>query len=148
VRPRCWANEAGTVHVVASTRDAADLLVADVIHRRFSALPATATLGEVRAWFEESDHRRMAFLAGDGRYRGSLMREGVTGEIDPDRSAAEIARMGPTVSPDMPAGEAREIALRTDARRVAVVDADGQLLGVVAVKEDLTSFCGSDHHSQ
>jgi len=35
------------------------------------------------------------------------------------------------------------IALQTAARRVPVVDADGRLVGVVAVTSDLASFCGT-----
>jgi hypothetical protein len=50
---------------MANTRiaEAADLTVADVIHGKFSALPVTATIGEVRDWFAASESRRMAFLA-------------------------------------------------------------------------------------
>ena len=62
---------------MAHTRleEAAGLTVADVVHRRFSALPADATIGEVREWFAISTSRRMAFLADDGRYVGSLSRD-------------------------------------------------------------------------
>ena len=48
------------------------MVVADVIHKRFSALPPTATIGDVRDWFAASSHRRMAVLADDGRYIGML----------------------------------------------------------------------------
>ena len=68
-----------TVACMARTaiEDASDLVVADVIHKRFSALAETATVREVREWFAGSPHRRMAFLCdAHGRYRGSagLMR--------------------------------------------------------------------------
>ncbi|MBA3746622.1 MAG: hypothetical protein H0W96_03905, partial [Solirubrobacterales bacterium] len=53
----------------------------------------------------------------------------------------------PTVTPDEPAATGRDLALQTDARRVPVIDADGKLVGVVAVTGDLTSFCGTSSES-
>jgi CBS domain-containing protein len=123
--------------------EAAGLTVADVIHGRFSALPATATIGEVRDWFAASTSRRMAFLADDGRYAGSLVPEDLAGDVDPARPAAGVAQLGPTVLPDAPATEGEQLALQTPARRVPVVDGDGRLIGVVSVTEDLQAFCGT-----
>jgi CBS domain-containing protein len=122
--------------------DAASLTVADVTHSKFKALPADATVEDVRAWFAESAHRRMALLADGERYVGSLRLEDLT-EADPARAAAELARTGPTVGPDEPAARGEELALQTDARRVPVVDRDGRLLGIVAITTDLQGFCGT-----
>jgi CBS domain-containing protein len=85
----------------------------------------------------------MAFLADDGRYVGSLTPEDLEAAVDASRLAAEVARYGPTVAPDAPAGAGSELALQTEARRVPVVDADGKLLGVVSVTDDLARFCGT-----
>ena len=124
--------------------DQADgLTVADITHIRFSALPADATVGDVRAWFAQSTSRRLAFLADGDRYRGSLRPADVAGADDDDRPAVEVARDGPSVSPEAPATTGRDLALASDARRVPVVDGDGRLLGVVAVTGDLQSFCGT-----
>ncbi len=124
--------------------DEADgLTVADITHMRFTALPATATLADVRAWFAQSTSRRLAFVADGERYLGSLTPDDVAGDGDGDRPAVEVAQDGPTVSPDQPATTGRDLALLTDARRVPVVDGDGRLLGVVAVTGDLRSFCGT-----
>ena len=123
--------------------DAAGLTVADVIHAKFSALPATATIGDVRDWFALSTSRRMAFLADGERYLGSLTPVDVDGDRDPTAPAADVAHAGPTVLPEAPAREGERLALGTEARRVAVVDADGRLLGVVSVTEDLQAFCGT-----
>jgi CBS domain-containing protein len=124
--------------------DEADgLTVADIIHIRFSALPATATVGDVRAWFDESTSRRLAFVADGDRYVGSLTPQDVADVTDAARPAAEVAQDGPTVSPEAPATTGRDLALQSEARRVPVVDADGRLLGVVAVTGDLQSFCGT-----
>jgi CBS domain-containing protein len=124
--------------------EAAGLTVGDVIHRRFTTLPASATVGEVSDWFAASTSRRMAILADEGRYAGSLTPADVSGDVDRDRPAAEVAKVGPTIGPDAPARAGEEIALLTDSRRVPVVDGDGRLLGIVSVTGDLTSFCGTE----
>jgi CBS-domain-containing membrane protein len=123
--------------------DAVELRVADVVHRNFNALAAGATVAEVRAWFAASPHRRMALLADHGRFSGSLTLGDLDGEGDPHAPAARHAHAGPTVSPDAPAQLGYQIATRTDARRVPVVDAEGMLLGIVAITTDLTGFCGA-----
>ncbi len=124
--------------------DEADgLTVADVTHTKFSALPVSATVGDVRAWFAASTSRRLAFVADGERYAGSLTPEAVAEGVDPGRPAIEVARSGPTVAPEEPAARGRDLALLTDARRVPVVGADGRLLGVVAVTGDMQCFCGT-----
>jgi CBS domain-containing protein len=134
-----------TVLLVSRTSigDATGLTVADVINKRFAALPASATVGDVRDWFAASSHRRMAILANEGRYIGSLAPVHVADDVDAARPAAEVAQHGPTIAPDAPASAGEELALLTDARRVPVVDRDGRLLGIVSVTEDLTGFCGT-----
>jgi CBS domain-containing protein len=124
--------------------DALGLTAEAVMHCEFSALPASSTIADVREWFATSKSRRLAFLADGDRYAGSLTAADLAGdELDPSRPAAEAAQDGPTVAPDAPATEGRDLALLSDARRVPVVDGDGRLLGVVAVTSDLRSFCGT-----
>ena len=123
--------------------EATGLTAADVVHTRFSALAADATVAQVRDWFAASSHRRMAFLADHGRYVGSLTRDDLGGDIDPNSSAARIARPGPTIAPDATAHTGYELATATGALRVPVVDRDGMLMGVVAVTDDLAGFCGT-----
>ena len=122
---------------------AADLTTADVIHKRFGALPADATVGRVRDWFAASAHRRMAFLADRGRYTGSLTRDDLNGDLEPTSSAAQLAHPGPTVAPDAPADAAYRLAIATPAHRIPVVDREGVLIGVVGVTDDLAAFCGT-----
>jgi Mg/Co/Ni transporter MgtE len=124
--------------------DAADGLTADaVMHAHPTTLPATATIGEVRDYFSASVSRRLGFLVDeDGAFAGSLTPAHVaTG--DPARPAADVADRSPTVATDETAVIARDLALRTDARRVPVVDGRGRLVGVIAVTRDLQSFCGT-----
>jgi CBS domain-containing protein len=124
-------------------QDAAGLRVADVIHRRFSASPADATVADIRAWFAQSTHRRVAVLAdADGRYAGSLTASDLEG-ADPEAAASSVARMGVTIGPGAPAAEGFELAAATDALRLPVVDGDGRLLGVVGVTDDRAAFCGT-----
>ncbi|MEA2149839.1 MAG: hypothetical protein QOD69_1669, partial [Solirubrobacteraceae bacterium] len=74
--------------------DAADgLEVRDVLHARFSALPATATIADVRDYFAASTSRRLAFVADGDVYVGSLTPAHVA-EGDPGRRAAEVADAG------------------------------------------------------
>jgi len=123
--------------------EADDLTVRDVLHAKFSTLDATATIADVRAYFAASNSRRLAFVADEGRYVGSLTPAHLSEDEDPDRPAAQVADRGPTVAPEAPATTGRDLALLTESRRVPVVDEDGRLLGVVAVTGDLTSFCGT-----
>lgn len=127
-----------------SIDEAASLTVGEVIHKRFTTLPASATIGEVSDWFAASASRRMAILADDGRYAGSLTPADVSGHLDVSRPAVEVAKDGPTIAPDAPARAGEELALLTDSRRVPVVDHDGRLLGILSVTGDLKSFCGTD----
>lgn len=123
--------------------EAAELTAVDVVHKRFGALPADATVAEVRDWFAASSHRRMAFLADNGRYVGSLTRDDLDGDLDPTRSAAQLARPGPTIGPDAPAHAGYKLAVATEAHRVPVVDRHGTLIGVIGVTDDLAAFCGT-----
>jgi CBS domain-containing protein len=131
---------------MARTRldEAGGLAVADVTHSQFKALPASATVGEVRDWFEASDSRQMALFAHDGRYEGCLLR-GDLDAADSVEAAVTYAERGATVAPHEPASRGEELALATPARRVPVVDGDGRLIGIVAVTEDLQAFCGTEN---
>ena len=114
-----------------------------MIHSQFSALPASATIGEVRDWFAASSSHHLAVLIDGERYAGSLTLEELGGDLDPGRPATDVAADGPTVAAGAPAKEGQDVALQTQARRVPVVDEDGRLLGVIAITSDLKSFCGT-----
>jgi CBS domain-containing protein len=122
--------------------EARDLTVAEVTHSRFSVLGPGTRVGEAQAWFDDSTSHRMALLADDGRFLGFVLPQDVAG-ADPVGALVDYARREPTVAPGEPAARGEELALQTDARRVPVVDADGRLLGIVAVTTDLQGFCGA-----
>jgi CBS domain-containing protein len=124
-------------------RDAADLTAADVIHARFSTLPADATVAQVRDWFAASSHRKMAFLADNGRYAGSITRDDLDGDLAPTEPASHRVRSGPTILPDAPARAGYDLAIANGSLRVPVVGRDGALIGVIGVTDDLAGFCGA-----
>lgn len=123
--------------------EAEHLTAAEVVHSRHSPLPGSSSVADVRAWFAASEHREIALLADDGMYAGSLLRDDLAGDVDPQRRAGDLARSAPTVSPQAPALRARELALAAPARRLPVVDDVGRLVGVVAITPDLRGFCGA-----
>lgn len=125
--------------------DATDgLTVADVMHDEFAAMPATATVGEARAWFAGSASRRLALVADAGRYAGMLTASDVAAPVAPERTVATVAHAGQTVTPDAPAATGLDLVLASDARRVPVVDRDGMLRGVLAVTTDMRHFACRD----
>ena len=124
--------------------DEADgLTVADVTHSRITVFSGSATVGELREWFAVKESHRLALLADDGRYVGSLVADDIAADADPGRPARELARSRPTVAPGDPARRGEKLALSTPARRVPVVDEAGRLVGIVAITPDLQGFCGT-----
>lgn len=122
----------------------AGLTVRDITHVQLTALPATATVADVRAWFAASTSRRLAFVVDDdGRYLGALAAADVA-DGAPDGPAIDAARPWTTVAPDEPAARGLEHALASPTLRAPVVDGDGRLLGVVAVNKTHEWFCGTD----
>ncbi|HEY7077060.1 MAG TPA: CBS domain-containing protein [Solirubrobacteraceae bacterium] len=115
---------------------------ADVVHTRVSTVPATATVGELRAYFAESDSRQLALLVDGDRYAGSLSRADLPADADASAPAARLARQGPVIAPAAPAREAWEGALAQPSARLPVVDGDGALVGVVAINHARDGFCG------
>jgi CBS-domain-containing membrane protein len=122
------------------TDDATGLTAADVMHAEVEILPASVTVGELRAWFSVSRSRRLAVVGAHGRYRASFTPADVPPGAPADTPALELARGHPTVRPEMPAPAARDLVIATDARRVPVVDAAGHVHGVLAVTTDLQFF--------
>ena len=119
------------------------LAAADVMHRRASTLSASATVGEVREYFAGSGSHRIALLVDGGRYAGMVTPAVLPADADDAAPASVYAVRGPTISPDASADEARDRTLAEPSRRMPVVDAEGALVGIVAIDENLTRFCGT-----
>jgi len=119
------------------------LSAADVMHRRVTTLPASVTVAELREYLGESGSRRLAILVEGERYVASIPGADLPAGADPGDRAADHAVEVPTIGPDASAVEARDLALSLPTRRVPVVDDGGTLLGIVAIDEHHTRFCGS-----
>src|SRR5690349_16060595 len=113
---------------------------ADVVHSRVSTLPAAATVGELRAYFESSPSRQLALLVDGDRYAGSVGAADLPADADGSAAAAGFAHDGPVIRPDAPAREAWEGALAQPSARLPVVDEDGALVGVVAINRTRDGF--------
>lgn len=123
-----------------SATDVDGLSVADVMHADVASLPASATAGELRAWFARSPSRRLAVLSQDGRYVAALTPADVGAEVADDRPAIELARDRPTLSPALAAAAGRDRVSEAEGRRLPVVDDAGRFLGVLAMTTDLQFF--------
>jgi CBS domain-containing protein len=123
--------------------EAEELTVADVMHRRLTTLPATTTVGELRAYFAASTSRRMALLVDGERYVGWIAASAVPEGVDGGASAADYVIVEPTISPQAPASSARDIALDGSILRLPVVDDAGALVGIVAITARRDGFCGT-----
>jgi len=113
------------------------------MHRHISTLPASVTVAEVRDYFSASSSRRLALLADGDRFVGSIAVAGLPADSDPAGPAAGYAVPGPTVHPRTPAAVARDWALEHPTRRLPVVDDSGTLVGIVAINEQRSRFCGT-----
>ncbi len=122
--------------------EVAGLKAADLMHRRITTLPASATVGELRAYFAESTSHKLVLLVDGERYAGSLEASALDGASD-SAPASEFASLADTVAPDVPADIARERALAMASSRLPVVDAAGVLVGIIAINHRRDGFCGS-----
>ena len=114
--------------------------VAEVMVRHPKVLPASATVGAVRAALED-DHVHMVLLADGDVLRGTVVRADLPSTAPPTERALPRSRLaGRTVPPDADAERVREQLVQEGTRRLAVVD-DGRLLGLLCLKRRQTGFC-------
>lgn len=121
--------------------------VADVVLRLPKTLSADTCLADARAALCD-DHVHMLLLTDRGRLVGTLLRSDLPGTTETAGDREEFAPVlpfgimaGRTVSSQFPAEEAWQILIRRGERRLAVVDSDGTLLGLLCLKRPLTGFC-------
>ncbi len=119
----------------------ASVCVAEVVVRLPKTMPIDTRVREARAALGD-DHVHMLLLADQGRLRGTLTRGDIPDHADDMALALPYAEVeGRTVSSDLPAEQARLLMIRRDQRRLAVVDADGALLGLLCLKRRHIGFC-------
>ncbi len=122
--------------------DVDGLTAADLMHRRLTTLPATATVGELRAYFAESTSHKLALIVDGERYVGSVA-AGTVDAAAADAPVADLARRKPVVRADAPAAEAQAAALADPSGRLPVIDEAGRLVGIVAINRARDGFCGT-----
>ncbi|HEU0196779.1 MAG TPA: CBS domain-containing protein [Nevskiaceae bacterium] len=116
--------------------------VADVMLRRPKALPATATVAEVRALL--ANPRAANALLADGEiFAGLLTRADLPASAPGAALARDYARRDvPTITPDRPAVEARAILDDRSMNRLVVLEADGRTLaGLVCLTPKRDGYC-------
>lgn len=115
--------------------------VADVMIGRPKTLPADASVAAARAVLAD-DHVVLVLLTEDGVLRGTLLREDLPDTAPGPAPALPLSRLtGRTVAPAAPLADVHELLVRTGRRRLAVVDDEGRLLGLVCLKRRRTGYC-------
>lgn len=99
-----------------------------------------ATVAEVKAVFRD-DHVHMVLLTESGVLAGTLVRADVHDAADAAPALPLAVLAGRTIPPSASVEEARRALVATGARRLAVVDGDGVLLGLLCLKRSRTGFC-------
>lgn len=126
--------------------DQLDQSVADVMLREPKVLPLDVTAGEVRRFFDDH-HVHMALLVEGGSGRrlvATLVRDDVPDDTPDDAPALALGRLDErVVAAATPAAEVRRWLVETGRRRVAVVDAEGHLLGLACLKRHQGGFCSA-----
>jgi CBS-domain-containing membrane protein len=123
--------------LLAST---AETTVRAVMLRHPKTLPAQASLAQARAALS-NDHVHLVLLTEGKRLVGTLTRADLPPTGIVARALAWSTLAGRTVSPNAPATAVYGVLLDRGLRRLAVVDADGSLLGLICLKQRRTGFC-------
>ena len=102
---------------------------------------STTSVAEARDAFTDA-HVHMLLLTDGGVLQGTLLRDDLASATEPARPALDLAPLaGRTVSPDRPVEEALALMRQQGTRRLAVVDGDRRLLGLLCLKRTLDGFC-------
>jgi CBS domain-containing protein len=115
--------------------------VRDAVVRLPKTLPVDTPVAVARACFAD-DHVHMLLLTEGGRLRGTLVRDDLPAHLDGAGPALAHARLDGRIAPaGLSAAAARQLMLVRGIRRLAVVDADGTLIGLLCLKRRRTGFC-------
>lgn len=117
---------------------------ADLAVRHPKTLAADATIGVVREQLAD-DHVHLVLLTEGGRLVGTMTREDLWPALDDSEPARRHARLeGRTVPPTRPASWVLDDLRERQARRVAVVAADGTLVGLVCLNRRGSGVCSDE----
>lgn len=118
--------------------------VGDAMLHHPTVHPADLTVAEARAFFASSPKRHLLLLVRDDVLVGAVSRHDVetAPQAEGSAPATTIASLeGRTTTPEVPVGPLRESMAGTGLRRIAVVDDEMHLLGLLCLKASLTGFC-------
>ncbi len=116
--------------------------VADVMLKRPKTLPSSATVGDVREFFQ-NPKVMTALLVDEDHFRGAIDRDGLPMDAADDAKALEYASATtPTISVDAGVEAGLQALEGLESRRLVVLDADStKLLGLVCLNTTGTGFC-------
>jgi CBS domain-containing protein len=114
--------------------------VAEVMVTRPKTMTSDASVAAVREVLED-DHVHMVLLTERDVLRGTVVRTDLVGACDADPVLPSARLAGRTVPPHASAEAARQLLLARGERRLAVVDGEGALLGLLCLKRRRTGFC-------
>lgn len=101
--------------------------------------PATS-LAEARAAFE-SPKQKLLVVCDDGRYVGSIRRDGIPDSDDSTLLTDHLDTSVPTVGPDAETATLPAIVADSGVNRIPVVDPNGRLLGLICFNPGADTFC-------
>lgn len=114
-------------------------LVDAAVLRRPKTLPASASVGDVRRLL--GDHVHAALLVDGPRLAAVVVRDDLLAAGDDDPALDLGTLVGRTVRSGTPLAVAQEQLVATGQRRIAVVDADGGLVGLLCRKRRGDGWC-------
>lgn len=111
--------------------------------RRPKTMAADVSIADVRAVLDD-DHQHMVLLTDGARLVGTVTPSDLP-DPECDGAATRWSRLdGRTVSPDAPAADIERTLVDQGRRRVAVVDGQDALLGLLCLKRRGRGFCSDD----
>ena len=126
--------------VTTSSSAAVDLTVDEAMVTQPKTWPASTTVAAAAAAF--SDHVHLLLLVEGDRLVGTLTREDLSAAAPAHAPAIALARLaGRTVRSGTPLQAARDRLEQLGVRRVAVVDADDRLQGLLCLKRHRGGYC-------
>ncbi len=115
-------------------------IVADAMHRFPKLCAPHATIADLRVLFLDR-HVHAALLVADGRLLTVVERGDLTGAAD-ERPALALGRLeGRTIEPAADLEDTRQRMVAGQIRRLAVVDRQRRLLGLLCLKRSGLGFC-------
>jgi CBS domain-containing protein len=115
--------------------------VAQAMVRNPKIVRLDATVQGALAAFENA-HLHMLLLTDGPLLRGTIVRSDLTPGLALDTPALELAALeGRTTSPEAPLASVHEQMITHGQRRLAVIDPDRTLLGLLCLKRTLAGFC-------